>query len=83
MAAGRGGAGGGGGRSDVGLGVAGWPGGACRDCTAREFAVALAEPPLPAAFLVSSPARSFFVSSRRAAHAGQLPFESEILLLRR
>ena len=54
----------GGGRSDVGLGVAGWPDGACRNCTRRAAAAALAEPP-------SYRRSSLLVSSHRAAPGRQ------------
>ena len=53
----------------MGLGVAGWPEKARRDCTRRAFAAALAEPP-------SSRRSSLLVSNRRAAPGGQPPFES-------
>ena len=63
------GAGGGEGRSDVGqgLGVAGWPDGACRDCTRRAATAAAEQRRRPP----SSHRSSLLVSSRRAAPGRQ------------
>ena len=58
---------GGGGRSDVGLGVAGWPDGACRDCTRRAATAAAEQRRRPP----SSHRSSLLVSSRRAAPGRQ------------
>ena len=60
-----------GGGSDVGLGEACWPDGACRDCTRRAAAAALTELP-------SSLCHSLLVSSSRVMPGGQPPTAAEI-----